>query len=1110
MKKPSLIPSILLLLVLLGCNEKKTEATEKKTVAYSPLFSLLKPAETNIHFQNKLAESLNANVLMYEYLYNGGGVAAGDFNNDGLIDIYFTSNMGENRFYLNKGGMKFEDVTATSKISGRPGPWKTGITAADVNGDGKLDLYLCYSGALPPQKRQNQLFINQGVDANNIPIFEEKAAEFGLDSPAFSNQAYFFDYDRDGDLDALLLNHNPKSLPVLNEVSTAEFLKKDDQMQGVRLFQQEKGVFNDVTVASGVSGSALTYGLGIGISDVNDDGWVDFYVSNDYTIPDYLYINNKNGTFTNKLKEQLGHTSHFSMGNDLADINNDGLTDIFTLDMLPEDNRRQKLLLSPDNYEKFDLNLRSGFHYQYMRNMLQLNNGNGTFSEIGQLAGISNTDWSWAPLFADYDNDGDKDLFVTNGYFRDYTNLDFINYMEDYVQSRGRLQRTDVLKIIEKMPSSNLMNYMFTNLDGISFSNTTENLGLNQPANSSGASYADLDNDGDLDLIVNNINKPAFIYRNESKKEANNYLSVTLKGASKNTNGIGSKISVHYGDKIQSLEQSPARGYLSTVSPVLHFGLGNLNQIDSLTVRWNSGLEETISNVQVNQQLVLNETNALKSFSKTIFTNPFLSEIPSPISYENEATTFNDFKRQSLLISQHSPSGPCMAKGDLNGDNLEDVIIGGSKGYSAQIYLQNNNGQFKTRSNQDFEKDKDSHDTVIQIFDANNDGHQDIYIASGGYHDYEPADYRLKDRIYLGNGNGDFAKDANALPDSKTSTGSVAVNDINGDGFSDIFIGGRVVPGRYPETPKSQILINNGNGNFSDQTNAVAPELTELGMITDAIWIDMNGDTIKDLVVVGEWIPISVFINSKQKLENLTDTFFEKSLSGWWNTIATSDFNGDDKPDFIVGNMGTNTQFKITDDEPAKLYYKDFDQNGSVDPIFNYYIQGKSYPYLTRDELLGQLANKKSKYTSYESYADATLQDIFDLNELQDARRLVANHMETTLLLSNENGGYITALLPKEVQYSPVHTISVYDYNKDGNLDVLLLGNNQHFKLRLGKFDANFGTLLLGNGKGKFNYVNQNTSGLNVQGDVRSSIIIDDKLFLGIYGEPLKTYKISS
>lgn len=1046
---------------------------------------------------------------MYEYLYNGGGVAAGDFNDDGLIDLYFTSNMGENKFYLNTGDLTFKDVTAIAKVTGRPGPWKTGITAADVNGDGKLDLYLCYSGALPPQKRQNQLFINQGVDDNNIPIFEEKAAKYGLNSPAFSNQAYFFDYDQDADLDLILLNHNPKSAPVLNEKSTAEFLKKDDPLQGVRLFEQDKGVFKDVTVKSGISGSALTYGLGIGIGDLNGDGWVDFYVSNDYTIPDYLYLNNKDGTFTNKLKEQLGHTSHFSMGNAIADINNDGLTDIFTLDMLPEDNKRQKLLLAPDNYEKFDLNLRSGFHYQYMRNMLQLNNGNGTFSEVGQLSGISNTDWSWAPLFADYDNDGDKDLFVTNGYFRDYTNLDFINYMENYVQSKGRLQRTDVLNIIEQMPSSNLTNYMFSNTDGLHFTNVTGAFGMDQPANSSGAAYADLDNDGDLDIVVNNINKPAFIYRNETQKKGRNFLAVKLQGKKGNTNGIGTKVSIFYEGKQQHLEQSPARGYLSTVSSVVHFGLGDTQQIDSLLVRWNSGLQQVIRGIPLNQTLVLEEAEAEKAVPEKEESTPLLTEVSGLVPFVSSTASVNDFKRQSLLIAQPSHTGPVMAKADINKDGFEDIVIGGTQGQSAQLFLQEKNRRFRKKTVPDFEGDKESHDTALRIFDANGDGNQDIYMASGGYHDFTVGDIRLKDRLYFGDGKGGFVKSTDALPDLRQSTGIIVENDINNDGHMDIFVGARVVPGRYPVTPKSYILLNDGKGNFKDETNTVAPGLSAFGMVTDAEWLDFNGDYHKDLLIAGEWTPISIFINSNGALTDQTNTYFGDSMNGWWNTLATADLNGDGKLDIIAGNMGRNTQFKVSMDEPATLHYKDFDQNGSIDPIFSYYIQGKSYPYLTRDELLGQLAGKRSKYTSYGSYADAILTDIFSKEELEGSQKLMANHMETVVFLSQDDGTYKTAELPKQAQYAPVYAISVSDIDQDGNPDLLLLGNNDYFKLRLGKFDANYGTLLLGDGKGKFKYLDQKASGLDIKGNVRSALWIGETLFLGIYGKPMKTFKIS-
>ncbi|MEX0287803.1 MAG: VCBS repeat-containing protein [Flavobacteriaceae bacterium] len=1101
--------SMIFILVVLACADKKGADISESNTPSDPLFSLLEPEATNIHFQNTLTEGLNANVLMYEYLYNGGGVAAGDFNGDDLIDLYFTSNMGDNAFYLNQGALKFKETSEISKVKGRPGPWKTGITAADVNGDGKLDLYLCYSGALPPEKRKNQLFINLGNDENNVPIFEESAEQYGLASPAFSNQAHFFDYDRDGDLDALLLNHNPKSLPVLNEVSTIELLKKDDPLQGVRLLEQSDGKFNDVTVQSGISGSPLTYGLGLCISDLNDDGWVDFYVSNDYTVPDYLYINNQDGTFTDELQNSLGHTSHFSMGNNIADINNDGLQDILTLDMLPEDNERQKLLLSPDNYEKFDLNLRSGFHYQYMRNMLQLNNGNGTFSEIGQLAGISNTDWSWSALLADYDNDGWKDLYVTNGYFRDYTNLDFINYMEDYVQSKGRLKRKDVLEIIEKMPSTDLTNYLFMNQGGVDFTNKTAEYGLDHPSNSNGAAYADLDNDGDLDLIVNNINKPVFIYRNDAENSEKNYLQIKLQGAGANTQGLGAKVSIYKDKNIQTQEQITTRGYLSTVSPILHFGLGTETAVDSLIVRWNSGKIQKFAQLDAGQLLVLNEKEAKNYNPISNLSSTLLQEVKSPIDHASEVISVNDFKRQSLLINQFSHTGPTFAKGDLNQDGLEDVFVGGGKGQAAALYLQQTNGNFKEVNRAIFEEDQLSTDIAASIFDANADGYNDILVVSGGYHDLSPKDPLLNNRIYFGDGAGNFVKDENALPALYTSSSTLAVGDVNNDSFPDIFIGSRVVPGRYPETPTSHLLINDGSGSFTNQISEIAADLEHLGMITDASWTDMNNDGLEDLVVVGEWLPISIFINNKGKLVNESDRYFKSSKTGWWNRLKIDDFNNDGKPDFIVGNMGLNTQFTVSEAEPAELYYADFDENGSVDPIFCYYIQGESYPYLTRDELLGQLAELRSRFTSYGSYAKATITDILSENDLKSASKLVADHMETTLFLSTAEGKFEMRSLPVQTQYSPVYEIAVSDFNLDGEKDLILFGNNKYFKLRLGKFDANYGTLLLGDGKGDFEYVDQLKSGLNVKGEVRSVVQLNEMLLLGINEEKIKAYKIS-
>lgn len=1093
-----------LLLLLWNCSSEPKQDQEE--VSGSKMFTLLSPQETNIDFQNLLTEGLNTNILVYEYFYNGGGVAAGDLNGDDLTDLYFTSNMADNKLYINQGEMKFKEaITAT----GRPGPWKTGVTMADVNGDGKLDIYLSYSGALPEDKRANQLYINTGNNPDNMPEFEEKAAEFGLASTGYSNQGYFFDYDHDGDLDMLLLNHNPKNLPILNEVSTQNMLKQDDPLQGVRLFKNNHLKFEDVTQESGLSSSPLTYGLGLGITDVNNDGWPDFYISNDYNVPDYLYVNNRNGTFTNKLPESIRHNSQFSMGNDIADVNNDALPDIVTLDMLPEDNYRQKLLLAPDNYNKFDLNVRSGFYYQYMRNMLQLNNGNETFSEIGQLAGISNTDWSWSALLADYDNDSWKDLYITNGYFRDYTNMDFIKYMDDFVKEKGRLVREDVLEIINRMPASDVVNYMFVNQGNGQFKNATKPWGLYHKSNSNGAAYADLDNDGDLDLIVNNINLPAFIYRNDiEKNDQNQYLQVKLVGEDLNTSGIGAKVTIIYDGKKQVVEQYPTRGYLSSVSPLLHFGLGAATVIDTLTITWARGKQEVLLQVPVNQVVTLEEKNASLSKGAVGKALALFQPISSPIHYEHPQVPINDFDRQPLLLCGFSTSGPCMASADVNQDGLEDVFIGGALGQPGALYLQQKNKTFALQEMDAFLADKGYQDADAAFLDVNGDGALDIYVASGGYHQFNPNDPVFQDRIYLNDGTGNFTRKRDALPDLRSSKGCVAAYDFNKDGFDDVFVGGRVMPGRYPETPASYILTNAKNGRFIDETKTVAPAIEQIGMVTDASWSDLDGDGNIELVLVGEWMPVTIFTYENGQFNNATSRFLPKPFQGWWNTVVLDDLNLDGKPDIIAGNLGLNTQFRASDEAPAQLFFKDFDKNGSVDPIFCNYVQGKSYPYVTRDELLTQLSVLKSRYTSYEKYANETLTSIFKPAELKDAGHLIANWLETTLFLSQNDGTYQVGPLPVQAQYAPVQVIKVLDYDKDGNKDLLLFGNNEHFKLRLGKMDANYGVLFKGKGNGQFEYISQQRSGFKLVGDVKSVVSIGDLFIIGRNQKPVVAYQM--
>lgn len=1097
---------LFILTLFLSCrNAQQKEAVVRKP---SCLFSLLSPEQTHVNFSNTLTEGLNTNVLIYEYFYNGGGVAVGDLNGDGLQDLYFTGNMTDNRLYLNKGKMQFEDVTDISGVAGRPGPWKTGVTMVDINADGRLDMYVCHSGKLRGEKRAHELFINNGNDESGIPHFYEQAEAYGLADSSYSTQAVFFDYDRDGDLDVLLINHSIEKRVTLDFPAIQQLLKENDHVSGFKLLRNDKGHFDEVTARSGINSTVLSHGLGAGVSDINGDGWPDIYISNDYLEPDFLYINNRNGTFSNRLQEEVGHTSFFSMGNDIADINNDALPDIFTLDMLPEDNRRQKLLFAPDNYEKIDINIRSGFYYQFMSNMLHINNGNGSFSEIGQLSGISNSDWSWAPLFADYDNDGWKDLYITNGVLRDFTNMDFMKFMGDFLQNR-QVMRQDLLDIVQKMPASGVSNYMFKNNGDLTFKSMADQWGLDTPSNSNGAVYADLDNDGDLDLVVNNINQPAFIYRNEADHQlSNHYLQLKLEGEAQNTLGLGAKITLFNKGKRQFLEQMPTRGYQSSVSSILHFGLGKEKIVDSLSITWLSGKTQLIINIKADQLLTLKEKEANSIIKIPQKIKPLFEETKSPVVYHHQNNLINDFKRQPLLINPLSFGGPCLAKKDVNGDGLEDLYIGGGNGQAGSLYLQGKSGQFIAKTQLAFDADKLCEDADAIFFDANADGFPDLYVCSGGYNNYLPDDTLLQDRLYFNDGKGNFTRKANSLPIMHVSKSCVRIADVNGDGAPDLFVGGRVVPGRYPETPQSFLLINDGKGNFTDRLASIAPSLQKIGMVTDAAWIDLNGDAKKDLVVIGEWMPVTVFINFNGKLENKTNDYFDKLYSGWWNRLLVGDFNQDGKPDLFIGNLGLNTQCKVNEKQPAEMYYKDFDDNGSVDPILCFYMKDTSYPYVTRDELLDQISMMRTKFVDYQSYADATITDVFTEQELKGAGHLTANYLKTAYFESGPDSKFHQKELPAEAQFSPVFTITRIDYDGNGKPGILLCGNINRARLRFGKYDANYGVLLKGDGKGNFRYVDQSQSGFRLRGDVRSVISIGSTLLFGINQQDIKAYKM--
>ena len=1108
MTRKFFIVSSILLLGFLSQKCNPVQEEQSKVIENPRLFELLPSSRTNVIFSNKIVEGLNTNVLMYEYFYNGAGVATGDLNNDGLEDLVFTSNMEKNALYLNMGDMKFKEVASIAGVIGRPGPWKTGITMADVNGDGLQDLYICYSGKMAPQKLVNQLFINQGPNKEGIPRFVDRTKLYGLDFPTNTTHAVFFDFDNDGDLDLFILNHHPDSLPKLNEEDTEEILQVDDQIHGVRLLRNDDGKFKDITISAGIISSPITYGLGAGVVDINLDGWTDIYICNDFSLPDYLYINNGDGTFTDKLQEKLGHTSYASMGNNVVDINNDGYPDIFSLDMLPEDNRRQKLLLAPNDYDFFDLNVRLGFYYQYLRSMLHLNNGNGTFSEIGQIAGIAATDWSWSPLFADYDNDGWKDLLITNGYLRDYTNMDFLNNMEMFTRQNRQMKRSDVLDLVNQMPETELYNYIYKNNGNATFTHSNIEWGLMEGSYSNGAVYVDLDNDGDLDLVTNNINKAAFIYENKSNEiSTNNFLKIRLSGARKNRNGHGAKVYLYAKRQQQMLEQQPARGYQSSVSPILHFGLGEINMVDSVKVIWLGGMTETMTQIPANQMIEFKEEKAVIRDTKTTVNQTIFTEIPSPINFKHNEINLNDFKRQPLMLNAKSFEGPSMAKADVNGDGLEDIFIGGGNEQPGSLYLQTKSG-FKKQQLPSFNIDKTSDDVDAHFFDANNDGNIDLYVCSGGYHNFLPQDPNLQDRLYINEGNGRFRKSENSLPKMLISSSCVTSDDINGDGYQDLFIGGFVIPGLYPEIPTSAVLINDGNGKFMNKTNELAPYLEKIGMVSDAMWFDLDNDESKELIIVGQWMPVKVLGKEDGKILDRTKEFFTSEYNGFWNTILIDDLNDDGIADLVLGNLGLNSQMQASKEEPADLYSKDFDNNGSMDPIICFYIQGESYPYLTRRELNAQIGRMEKNFPTFESFAEATINDMFTEQELKSAQHLRADYTKTTFFAGSADGIFIEKPLPIEAQYAPIYNITSLDYNGDGKKDMLLCGNINNARIRFGKYDANYGLLLEGDGTGNFKTIPQHQSGLKLKGDVRSSILLDDMILFGMNQEELRAYKM--
>jgi enediyne biosynthesis protein E4 len=1065
------------------------------------IFESISPKRSGITFINKLVENEKNNILKYEYFYNGGGVAIGDINNDGYDDVFFTGNLVENKLYLNQKDFNFKDITKSSGVAGKKS-WTTGVTMADINGDGLLDIYVCYSGNGNLESRRNELYINQGD-----LTFIESAKTFGLDDPSNSTQALFFDFDNDGDLDMYLLNHH---IEVINEIEFESSKKVRHPFAGDKLYRNENGKFIDISEKAGIKGYALGFGLGVIASDINNDGFLDIYVTNDYIEPDYLYINNGDGTFSDKLTETLQHISHFSMGVDIADINNNGLVDIYTLDMLPEDNKRQKLLYGPENYEQYALMLKKGFYRQNMRNMLQLNQGNGLFSEIGYLAGISSTDWSWSALFFDATNNGFKDLLVTNGYFRDYTNRDFLKYKGDYYfKAAVAGEKADTLKLVTSMSSTPIPNYIFENTGHLKFINQSSTWGLSTPTFSNGAAYADLDNDGQLDLIINNINSPAGIYKNnhnEVEKKAYNYLKIKLQGNQLNSSGIGAKIKIYHKDQYQYYEQMPTRGYQSSVSHTIHLGLGNHSKVDSLIIIWPGGSKQVIYDITSNQTINVAQKDENSKQENQLSPTPIFYKSNNNISFTPKEYGFNDFKRQPLLLEMPSYLGPKMTVGSID-QQKTSLYIGGSKGTAGKIF-DFTDGVWK--ESQKFISEKYYTDSDAVFFDVNNDGHNDLMVASGGYHDYLSTDDQLQDRLYINDGKGNLNHQHNLLPEILTSTSVIVPIDINKDGLMDIFLGSRLLPGKHPLTPPSHVLINTGEGQFVNKTNEYLPDEGKIGLVTDAKSIDINNDGWDDLIIVGEYMPIEIYINQNgEKFNKETLKWLRKEVKGWWTKINIGDFNNDGKKDFIVGNYGENFPYAVSEKTPLILYYDDFDNNGSIDPILSYEQNGKRYPYASRDELLDQMYGMRSKFTNYENYSNATLNEVLDKTQINNANKLEINELRSMILISNSDYFEIEPM-PIEAQFSPIHAIYSFDYDNDGNLDLILAGNQTYNRLRLGMVDSNFGQLFKGKGDGTFEFIPQNKSGFNIKGDVKSIIQFNkDQFIFSINNNTPEIYRLN-
>jgi len=1051
------------------------------------VFEAVSSRHTGIHFNNVLEEDEQVNVNNYMNIYTGAGVAAGDINNDGLADLFFSGNTTSSRLYLNKGDLTFEDITESSGVLNHR--WATGAVMADVNNDGWLDIYQCVSGGGPEAERGNLLFIN-----NQNNTFTESSQSYGLGDTRQAMHASFFDYDGDGDLDVFIIT-NPASYE--NRVNHIQPRKLDGTGVSTDVLYRNNGdhTFTDVSKEAGILVEG--YSLGLAISDINNDGWPDIYISNDFIGSDILYINNHDGTFSDRAAEYLKHTSFAGMGNDVADLNNDGLVDIVELDMRPEDNKRLKLIIPPTGYDKYQLSLRLGYLPQFTRNTLQLNRGNNTFSEISFLSGVSSTDWSWSPLLADYDNDGDKDLFATNGFLRDLGNMDYITYQNIYNTPLGTVQaKTDKkLEAIKALKGAALKNYVYANNGDLTFTNQTQAWGLQEEGFSHGAAYADLDNDGDLDLVVNTMNEEARIYRNHSDTRFHrNYLRIKFRGSDQNKEGIGAKVWVSSEGREQYMENFLNRGYESTVDGVMHVGLDTADVVDSLKVIWPDGKQEILTQVKVNQLLTLEYASAkTKTAGQPLIKQATLfNEVSHArgIDFTHRENDFIDFKVQPLLPHMHSRNGPGVAVADVNGDGLEDFYVGGASNRAGALLLQAKDGRFKRASTPGI--DSLGEELGVLFFDADGDKDNDLYIATGGSD--KPKDSpAYKDYLYLNDGKGKFNPAKDALPAHLQSGSSVIASDYDHDGDLDLFVGGRIVPGEYPLPAASYIFRNDSKSSecrFTDVTQNLAPALLKLGLVTSALWTDVDNDGWPDLLVAGEFMPITCLKNKDGKsfTPYAADAF--QHTSGWWNSLVAADFDQDGDMDYIAGNLGLNSRYHGTSEEPLCIYANDYDKNGSIDPVMTYYLQGQKYIVHTRDELISQIPAMRHRFVHYAEYSEATFDDSFLKSEIDNAYTVCAENFKTSYIENQGQGKFTIKALPLETQFAPTYGMTTADFDGDGFADVLMTGNMFSAEVSSGRYDASVGVFLRGDGHGNFKLVNARESGFYADGDAKGAALL--------------------